>query len=157
MTLTIHMTPPSDTPARIIQHWMEITRLLRRNMMSKGKATDVCMNPMQIHAMAIIAEHPNLTMKEFAQHLHISSPSATSFVDRLVKLQLVERVADEDNRKLVHLRMLSAGRTALDAAMKEHSVVMHDLFSLLSSEDQQVLARVLVNLKEALANNVSSR
>jgi|GEM_PF-758808 len=147
----------SDTPANIIQLWMEISRLLRRNMLSKGKVADVCMNPMQIHAMVIITEHPDVTMKEFAKHLHISSPSATSFVDRLVKLQLIERVADADNRKLVHLRVLAAGRTALDAAMKEHSIVMHDLFSLLSHDDQQVLERVLTNLKQALAQSAPSR
>lgn len=126
-------------------------------MLSKGKAADVCMNPMQMHAMVIVAEHPDLTMKEFAKHLHISSPSATSFVDRLVKLHWVERVADPKNRKLVHLRVLPAGRTALEAAMKEHSVVMHDLFSLLSDGDQQILERVLANLKEALARSVPSR
>jgi DNA-binding MarR family transcriptional regulator len=148
------MTPPNDTPAHIIQLWMEVSRLLRRNMMKKGKAADVCMNPMQVHAMMIITEHPNVTMKEFAKHLHISSPSATSFVDRLVKMKFVARVPDADNRKLVHLNILPAGRVSLESAMKEHSAVMHDLFSLLSGDDQRELERVLSNLKQALSHSV---
>lgn len=123
----------------------------------KGKAASICMNPMQVHGMAIIAEHPSITMKEFATQLHISSPSATSFVDRLVKGQWVERVPNPDNRKLVHLRLSSSGRAALASAMKEHSAVMHDLFSLLSSEDQSQLERVLIHLKEALAQNIASQ
>lgn len=149
------MTPKSDTPAHIIQLWMEISRLLRRNMTAKGKAADVCMNPMQVHAMMIISDHPNVTMKEFAKHLHISSPSATSFVDRLVKMKLVERCSDPGNRKLIHLNMLPTGRASLDQAMKEHSAAMHDLFSLLSSPDQEQLERILSNLKEALFRSIT--
>ena len=147
----------NDTPARIIQLWMDISRQLRRNMTKSGKAADVCMNPMQMHGMCIVAEHPNVTMKEFAQHLHISSPSATSFIDRLVKLKWVQRTPDPDNRKLVHLTLLPDGSLALEKAKKQHAAVMHELFSLLQDSDQEQLERVLVNLKGALARAVSSR
>lgn len=146
-----------DTPTNIIHLWMEISRTLRRDLMKKGKAASVCMNPMQVHGMAIIAEHPSITMKEFAKHLHVSSPSATSFVDRLVKGRWVERIPNPDNRKLVHLRLSTSGSAALAAAMKEHSAVMHELFSLLSAEDQSQLERVLTHLKDALAQNVVSQ
>ncbi len=146
-----------NTSAHIIQLWMDISRTLRRDLMTKGKAASICMNPMQVHGMAIIAEHPSITMKEFATQLHISSPSATSFVDRLVKGQWVERVPNPDNRKLVHVRLTASGRATLASAMKEHSAVMHDLFSLLSPEDQSQLERVLVHLKEALAQNIASQ
>lgn len=148
---------PQDTPARIIKLWMEISRLLRRKMMTGSKDSERFMNPMQMHAMVIIAEHPNITMKEFAKHLHVSSPSATSFVDRLVKLQWVERSSDPDNRKLVHLSLLPNGKVSLEKAMKQHSAVMHDLFSLLSPEDQQQFERVLLNLKDELAHTVTSQ
>lgn len=148
------MSAPRDTPARIIQLWMEISRLLRRKMVS-GKHADGCMNPMQMHGLFIIAEHPKITMKEFAQQLHISSPSATSFVDRLVKLQWIARSPDDKNRKLVHLDLLPEGREALQKSMKEHSALMHDLFSLLNPTDQEQFERVLLNLKEALARTAS--
>lgn len=146
----------SDSPARIIQLWMEISRLLRKSM-SKRDPHACHMNQLQMHGMLVVAEHPDITMKELADSLHISSPSATSFVDRLVKLSWIERAADMKNRKLVHLRMLPAGKEALDQAKKEHSAVMHGLFSLLSQADQEQFERVLLNLKEALAHNVAAR
>ncbi len=150
------MSPSTDTPARIIQLWMEISRLLRKSM--SKKAPGACqMNHLQMHGMLVVAEHPDITMKELADLLHISSPSATSFVDRLVKLSWLERVADTKNRKLVHLRMLPAGKDALAQAVKEHSAVMHGLFSLLSQGDQEQFEKVLLNLKEALAHTVATR
>lgn len=150
------MTPTSDTPARIIQLWMEISRLLRKSM-SKRDPGACKMNQLQMHGMLVVAEHPDITMKELADLLHISSPSATSFVDRLVKLSWIERVADVKNRKLVHLRMLPAGKEALGQAVKEHSAVMHGLFSLLSQPDQDQFERVLLNLKKALADTLATR
>lgn len=144
-----------DTPGRIIHLWMEITRLLRKQMVGCSKPHT--MNPMQVHAMLILAEHPQMTMKEFADQMHVASPTATSLVDRLVKMQWVRRSADPANRKLVRLSMLPTGSEALEQAMKEHSAVMHELFSLLSLDDQSQLEHVLLNLKEALAERVSSR
>jgi DNA-binding MarR family transcriptional regulator len=150
------MDSSRDTPARIIQLWMDISRMLRKNMAKRGSGA-APMNHMQMHGVFMIAEHPNVTMKEFAGLMHISSPSATSFVDRLVKLRWVERVPDPENRKLVHLRILPPGREALERSLKEHSAMMHDLFSLLSDADQDSFERILANLKEALALNVPSR
>ena len=149
------MSEHQDHASRIIQLWMDISRQLRRNMITKGKAADICMNPMQMHGMFVIAEHPNVTMKEFAIHLHISSPSATSFVDRLVKLKWIQRVPDAQNRKLIHLSMLPDGKIALEKARKEHASVMHDLFSLLQSSDQEHLKSILLRLKDALARAAS--
>lgn len=114
------------------------------------------MNPMQVHGMLAIAEHPGITMKELAEHLHVTSPSATSFADRLVKQQWVGRSTDATNRKLVRLTLLPKGRTALDRAVAEHSAVMRELFLLLTDEDQHQFERVLTNLKDALARSVSS-
>lgn len=150
------MNPATHTSGRIIQLWMEITRLLRRRMSVACSPGSDQMNPMQVHGMLVIAEHSGITMKEWADHLHVTSPSATSFADRLVKQGWIARSADSENRKLVRLTLLPAGKTALDRAIAEHSAVMHDLFSLLSGDDQAQFARILTNLKEALARDVPS-
>lgn len=115
------------------------------------------MNPLQMHGMFVIAEHPHITMKELAELMHVTSPSATSFVDRLVKLKWVKREADARNRKLVRLRVQPEGRTQLAKCLKEHSMIMHTLFSLLSKADQKQFERILLNLKHALAVHDSSR
>lgn len=145
------MTPARDTPGRIIHLWTDISRLLRRRMLNAARMSSERMNPMQVHGMLVIAEHPGITMKELAEHLHVTSPSATSFVDRLVKQKWVTRSSDPRNRKLVRLNPLPAGVAALDRAVAEHSAAMRDVFLLLSDDDQAQFERVLKNLKDALA------
>lgn len=51
------MTPTSDTPARIIQLWMEISRLLRKSM-SKRDAGACQMNHLQMHGCRSLPSIP---------------------------------------------------------------------------------------------------
>ncbi|HVW66158.1 MAG TPA: MarR family transcriptional regulator [Candidatus Peribacteraceae bacterium] len=148
------MNPKQDAPDRIITLWMQITRLLHQRMvhLRKGKGPSA-LNPMQIHALIIIKEHDGLTMKEFAQFLHVTSPSATSFANRLVRLKWIKRIADKKNRKLVRLRLTDAGTKVITTKMKEHTKVMRELFELLSGSDQEEFVRILANLHTALAKH----
>lgn len=145
-------TSPADL---IIKNWLEITRLLRHRM--AGANIEKKMNPMQVHALMVIKEHDNLTMKEFAEFLHITSPSATSLVNRLVRMKWVKRNADKLNRKLVRLKLSQEGVKYLSAKMKVHMGMMRDLFSLLSVSDQREFARILGALRTTLSKNTHTK
>lgn len=144
------MNPVQKPIDRIISSWTDITRLMRKEM--RGMKKETRMNPVQIHALVIIKEHDGLTMKECADFLHITSPSATSIVNRLVKMKWVKRVADRTNRKLVRLKLTDEGKKCVLSTMKEHTRMMRDLFSLLSLSDQREFARILGNLHSTLAS-----
>jgi DNA-binding MarR family transcriptional regulator len=148
------MNPTQSTPDKIITLWMQITRLLHQKMVTLRKEKKSMLNPMQMHALIIIKEHDKLTMKEFADYLRITSPSATSFVNRLVRLKWVKRISDKDNRKLVRLCLTDMGRRIIATRMKEHMSSMRQLFELLSGADQREFARILGSLHTALAKNI---
>src|SRR5665213_2676417 len=114
------MNPQQTAPDRIITLWMQITRLLHQRMVLLKKEKKSMLNPMQMHALIVIKEHEGLTMKELAQFLRITSPSATSFVNRLVRLKWVKRVSDLTNRKLVRLKLTDSGAKMIAIRMKEH-------------------------------------
>jgi DNA-binding MarR family transcriptional regulator len=124
-----------------------ISRFLRQRM----SGLDDCeANMLQIHALLYMRDHEGMTMKQLAEHLKITSPSATSFVNRLVKLKWVERVTDPENRKLVRLRVSNQGNAMLQASMKQRKESMRNVLSLLSPADQESLARILTHLSQAI-------
>src|SRR5438045_450401 len=98
------------TPAidRILASWMKTGRIMRQRMSSLQKEKG--MNPLQLHGLIIIREHDGITMKEFADHLRVTSPTATSFANRLVKLGWITRKHDLKNRKLVRLHISLSGQ-----------------------------------------------
>lgn len=147
------MNPAAKPQESIISLWMDVGRMLQQHMMSMFK--DKAVNPLQLHAVHLIMEHPGMTMKEFAGYLHVTSPSATSLVNRLVKQKLVIRKADPRNRKLVRLHVGAAGSKKVQSHLNEFRKGLGTTLSLLSAEDQRDFARVLGNLRAALNKELS--
>jgi DNA-binding MarR family transcriptional regulator len=128
----------------------EIGRILRQKMMPCD-CDDLHMG--QIHALLFILEQPGMTMKELSELLRVSSPSTTSLVDRLVKVKLVLRLQDENNRRFVRLKLTTKGVHLLKEKMDERREIFADILSVLSSKDQEVL---FVILKKILESSTSS-
>lgn len=126
----------------------DVAGMLRRRMQEQYHEQGV--NLHQLHGLLFIAEHEGMTMKELADILHISSPSTTSFVERLVRLGWVERRHDRANRKLVRLRLTKTGRTFLTAKIRERRKIFREIIRLLPPGDQRALAGILLRLSKAL-------
>ena len=78
--------------------------------------------------------------------LYITSPSATSFVDRLVQLGYVRRKQDRSNRKLVRLSITETGKKILRKKMAEKKKIFATLLASLSSQEQALLLDLLTTV-----------
>lgn len=137
-----------DTPTRLTTLTLDFSRALRRFMHQCVKDDKV--NFLQIHALALINEHKGITMKEFADHMKITSPSATSFIDRLVKLKWVRRVSSVKNRKVIRIALTDSGTQILVTKTKERAALMRRIISLIPPEDQKHLERIFTELNKHL-------
>ena len=140
---------PQDSTDRIVSLTLDMSRHMRKRMCDfadnhKGPSM------LQLHAMIVIQEHEGMTMKEFAKQLQITGPSATSFINRLVKQQLVKRIADRTNRKLVRLKLTPKAATVLKVAMLQRKKFLSHLLSLLTETDRRDFLRILDSLLAAL-------
>jgi len=144
------MPKTSPDTGGIVKLWFETGKLIRRKIFLTDKNDTV--NPQQLFAVLIVKEHDGLTMKELAQHLGITSSSATSLVNRLVRMKWLVRKADPKNRKLVRLKVAPAGGIMLAAKIREKSKSMQRLLMLLEQEDINDFYRILKNLHSALSN-----
>ena len=99
-----------------------------------------------MHALLFIQSKPGITMKELAGLLRVTSPSTTSFVDRLVKLGHVRRARDVTNRKLVRLYLTDEGETSLKVTMEKRRDMLLDILSVLSPSEQESLRTVMQKL-----------
>lgn len=129
---------------------MEMARMMRKKLVCDSETK---FNPLQFHALMVVREHDGITMKEFADALRVTSPSATSFADRLVKLKWIRRKQDPGNRKLVRLEITPAGNDMIACAMTHHAAVMRDIFSRLSDKDQRELVRILHHLHSSFSHS----
>lgn len=124
----------------IVQSVYQLGRTMRKRMLTHD-ASGLHMG--QMHALLFISEKPGITMKELAKALHVASPSATSFIDRLVKLRLVARLSDDSNRRLVRLKLTEAGSKMLKEKMSQRRRMFMELLSTLSASDRESLRVIL--------------
>lgn len=132
--------PATDDIAKLV---FDLGRCLKQKAF---QGPDGCMHMPQMHALLYIQSHPGITMKELAEMLRVTSPSATSFVDRLVKAGHITRATDATNRRLVRLHITDAGAESLKKTMFEHRKILLQILSVLSPTDQLALRSIMQKL-----------
>ena len=134
----------------ILDSMHEIHRIMRRRMAFFDREHGI--NFQQIFGLSIVAEHEGLTMKELADQLHVTSPTATVFVQRLVRLGWIKRHADRTNRKLVRLRLTPKGRALLNRMMRARRAMLQKVIAALSPKDQRDYTRILSIIVRTLSH-----
>ncbi len=137
----------------IVALWMQTARLMRERMLQGETARKT--NPLQLFALYIIADKKGITMKEFAEQLCITSPSATALADRLVKIKWIDRSSDPKNRRMVRLLAAPKGKKILAAAMRQQENAMKNILLLLPAKDRRDFARILHRLHTVLLHTSS--
>jgi MarR family transcriptional regulator for hemolysin len=103
--------------------------------------------------LAYVAEFGPVNQTRAAEHLGQGRASTGSQVDRLEALGLLERTPDPADRRVWNLAVTSAG-AAMAARINEcDSNIRGELRHGISRDERQLLASLLVRLK----NNISSR
>jgi DNA-binding MarR family transcriptional regulator len=98
-------------------------RLRRFLAWSEKQARAAGLTPAQHQLLLAVRGHPGTvppTIGDIAEHLRLRHHSAVGLIDRAEVAGLVERVPDRDDRRVVHIRLLPAGREALDDLTSFH-------------------------------------
>jgi DNA-binding MarR family transcriptional regulator len=69
----------------------------------------------QYNAMLAVREQGEVSVKHLAERLNVSPPSASTMVDRLVEMGLLERQPNPADRRAVLIRLSAQGQESIDA------------------------------------------
>lgn len=135
---------------KIFQLTLEIHRTIRHRFIRSGEH-QFEVNPLQLFALFAIHDQEGLTMRELANALQITPPSATSFANRLVKYGWIKRKQDPKNRKIVRLSTTKKGKKNLVDHLRKKSTMMKNILSSIPDSDQKELLRILETLYKHLS------
>ena len=91
-----------------------------------------------------------LTMSELSTQLNVPMSTATRIVDGLVKGEMVERVNDPNDRRVVRVGMSKNGRELYETGMAYIKQRITKLLKEFSGEEQAQLMRLMNKLFDAL-------
>ena len=94
---------------------VEIELLLRqisKEVRRKGREilNDFSITPPQFDALVYLSEFGDLTIGELSSKLYLAYSTTTDLVDRMERNELVERVRDTNDRRVVRLQMKEKGK-----------------------------------------------
>jgi DNA-binding MarR family transcriptional regulator len=108
----------------------------------------------QLLVLFLLRETPGTSAGELAEELHVTPPTVTGLVDRLVRIGLVQREEDLKDRRLVRNVLTKQGEQILAEAERDALTVMTQLFERLTPRQLSRLIeslQVLVTVAEEMA------
>ena len=126
----------------------------RRAVAAQGCLRAISNN--HLHILFLLTTDGPMAMGRLADQLDASLPSVTGIVDRMVGHGLVERLRDDDDRRLVVVRATSAGRTAVEEIDMVRRQQLARVLALLDQSDQEAALHVFRSMRAA-ANQLSEQ
>jgi DNA-binding MarR family transcriptional regulator len=100
--------------------------------------------------MAQLERNPQgLKMKELSQRLMVSGGNITTITDQLTSEGLVEREANESDRRVIRIRLTAKGRKLFTKMATAHEKWIVDAFEGLSDNQHAQLYQILGTLKRS--------
>lgn len=112
------------------------TGLRRFLRWSEDEASAAGLTPAQHQLLLAVRGHPGPagpTVGELAEYLVLRHHSVVELIDRAAKAGLVERVGDEADHRVVHLRLTPRGEHAIEQLSRLHLEELRRLAPLLGS------------------------
>ena len=104
----------------------------------------------QLFVLKTIYESKQMTVSAVAEELGVSLSAITAFIDKLTKAGFVQRLRDEDDRRLVWLTVTPEGENILKVCLAGREKVLKRYLGQLPEEDLRQLGRIFEKLLEIL-------
>lgn len=107
--------------------------------------------PSQWCVLAFLYEHPDLSIKDIAKHMHCSSSAATQMVDGLVEKKSVQRKVHPKDKRSICLSLSPAMKRDMQRLHKQKLQHLSQLFHSLSDAEVAQFAKTTQKLVLSLS------
>lgn len=97
----------------------------------------------QLQALSFISRQKKPIIKSVAEYLNITAPSATFLINNLIKLELVNRLHNTQDKRMVHLVISKKGEKELAKSFLKSKKHLYKKLSLLSAKERQSFILIL--------------
>ncbi|MGG3683218.1 MarR family winged helix-turn-helix transcriptional regulator [Aeribacillus composti] len=120
----------------------------------KKKGRDILSNysitPPQFDALLLLNESGNMTIGELSNKMYLACSTITDLIDRMEKNNLVKRVKDEKDRRLVRIQLLENGQCVIEAALAKRQEYLREVLKNFSDQEIVQLEKLLAKLQQEM-------
>ncbi|MCE4051548.1 MULTISPECIES: MarR family transcriptional regulator [Bacillaceae] len=105
----------------------------------KQKGREILSNytitPPQFVALQWLFEDGDMTIGELSNKMYLAFSTTTDLVDRMEKNELVQRVKDPNDRRVVRIHLLDEGKRLIDEVIKKRQMYLQEVLGNYSLEE----------------------
>jgi DNA-binding MarR family transcriptional regulator len=133
----------------VIEDLMSIFPLLSKSF-KKAIRHKTNHTPGSLFALGVLSNHGVLTMSEIGCHLGAPKPHVTNMIDKLIAEDMVERLDDPTDRRIVKIRITEKGIEDYNAIKLEISLGFRQKLETLDTDKLQKLSEASSLVKDNL-------
>jgi DNA-binding MarR family transcriptional regulator len=98
------------------------------------------LSPLQYRTLFLLQDLGALSMSELSDKIFVSKQQTTIIIDKLIKFELVERILNKDDRRIVNVKISERGMKAI---MEYKAEIVNDLKSRLKALNDDEVKKLL--------------
>jgi len=106
--------------------------------------------PPQFDALYTLFKNKNLTIGELSSKMYLACSTVTDLLDRMERNELVVRVKDEKDRRVVRIRVLEKGQNMIEGVLANRRKYISETLEGLSDEMFDKVFEVMKMLNEKM-------
>ncbi|WP_078379487.1 MarR family winged helix-turn-helix transcriptional regulator [Sutcliffiella halmapala] len=122
----------------------------------KQKGREILSNytitPPQFVALQWLLEGGDMTIGELSTKMYLACSTTTDLVDRMEKNELVQRVKDPNDRRVVRIHLLEEGERIIEEVVQKRQEYLQNILKNYSQDEifmlEKCLARLHLEMKE---------
>jgi DNA-binding MarR family transcriptional regulator len=146
------LAPPVSLVDQILDQLEPLIARQRRAVAREGCLRQI--STTQLHVLFLLVNDGPMPMSQLADLLAVSMSNVTGIVERMVEKDLVERLRDDADRRLVKVGATEAGRHTVEEIDMVRRREFGRLLNLLTPEQQQRALATFSELRAAAENEI---
>ena len=140
----------------VIENLISIHPLLKKSF-SRAIRSKTNLNPGSLHVLGILTSHKKLSMSEIGCSLSMPKSHITGLVDKLISENLVERLYDPKDRRIVNVHITEKGIADFNAIKLEISQDLRRKLETLDAATLHILSDSSQCVKDILTSIVQDQ
>jgi len=124
---------------RIIENLIYLHPLISKSLTRSIRAK-TNLNPGTLYILGILSKHGMLSMSEIGCKLSMPKPHVTAQVDKLIAEEMVERLFDPNDRRIINIKLTEKGKEDLIIIKQEISSDMRERIEKLDDQKLNLLS-----------------
>ena len=135
---------------RIIENLIYLHPLLSKSL-TRSIKTKTNLNPGSLYILGMLSKYQMLSMSEIGCKLSMPKPHVTAQVDKLIAEEMVERLFDPNDRRIINIRMTEKGKEDFKEIKQQVSLDMRERIKKLDIQKLNTLSNSTQVVRDILS------